>query len=331
MAQDVSTGEIVDPFGGLGDLQSRLIRAVGDAAERFQEDPLRLLRAVRLAVQLGFQIEADTRAAIRQHADSLATISRERIAQEMNKVLEARRPGLGIRLLCDLSLMRQIVPEVLAMRGMQQDVYHHKDVFEHTLQVVDRAPATLTLRWAALLHDIAKPRTRSVQQGQVHFFGHDHIGEQMARRILNGLRLDRQTVERVARLVRMHQRANSYARDWTDGAVRRFMREAGDALEDLLALSAADVTSRRPERIRAAAQRVTELEERVNAIRAQEDVQKLSSPLDGDELMALVGRGPGPWIKPIKERLLEAVLDGTLAPDDKEAAAVLAREMLAEA
>ena len=331
MAQDVSTGEIVDPFGGLGDLQSRLIRAVGDAAERFQEDPLRLLRAVRLAVQLGFQIEADTRAAVREHADSLATISRERIAQEMNKVLEARRPGLGIRLLCDLSLMRQIVPEVLAMRGMQQDVYHHKDVFEHTLQVVDRAPATLTLRWAALLHDIAKPRTRSVQQGQVHFFGHDHIGEQMARRILNGLRLDRQTVERVARLVRMHQRANSYARDWTDGAVRRFMREAGDALEDLLALSAADVTSRRPERIRAAAQRVTELEERVNAIRAQEDVQKLSSPLDGDELMALFGRGPGPWIKPIKERLLEAVLDGTLAPDDKEAAAVLAREMLAEA
>jgi poly(A) polymerase len=329
LAQDTRTGELVDPFGGRLHLEARLIRAVGEAADRFADDPLRLLRAIRLAVQLGFTIESSTREAMAARAGSLAEISRERIAQEMAKILVSPQAGAGIRALCDLGLMRHIVPEVLAMRGMRQDSYHHKDVFEHTLQVVDRSPATVPLRWAALLHDIAKPRTRSVENGEVHFFGHERVGEQMARKILTGLRLDRQTIDRVATLVGMHQRANSYDDDWTDGAVRRFMREAGDALEDLLALSAADVTSRRPDRIRAAAKRVNDLQARIAEIRAREEVEKLASPLDGNELMALFDRGPGPWIRPIKERLLAAVLDGALAPDDKEGAAALARETLA--
>ncbi|HYU20635.1 MAG TPA: HD domain-containing protein [Chloroflexota bacterium] len=330
IAQDVRSGELVDPFGGQADLKARLIRAVGCAAERFAEDPLRLLRAVRLAVQLGLDIEPATRQAIVEEADRLAEISRERIAQEMHKLLLAGPPTRGIRLLCDLGLMREIIPELLAMRGMLEDRYRHKDVFEHTLQVVDRSPPVLAVRWAALLHDIAKPRTRSVENGQVHFFGHERVGEQMAARILAGLHLDRRTIERVCTLVRMHQRANSYDEDWTDGAVRRFMREAGPALEDLLVLSRADVTTRRPEKMRAAARRVTALETRVAEIRAREDVERLSSPLDGHELMALFGRGPGPWIKPIKDRLLSAVLDGTLAPDDKEGAAAVARETLAD-
>ena len=330
MAQDVVTGELVDPFGGRGDLEARLIRAVGDPAERFADDPLRLLRAVRLAAQLGFRIEPDTGRAIVARADSLAQISRERVAQELARILTSPRAGAGLRALCDLGLMRHIIPGLLAMRGMRQDTYHHKDVFEHSLQVVDQSPPTLTLRWAALLHDIAKPQTRSIEGGQVHFFGHEHVGERMARRILTDLRLDRPTIERVSKLVAMHQRANSYDADWTDGAVRRFVREAGDALEDLLALSRADVTSRRPEKVRAAAERVAQLEARIAALREQEDIEKLSSPLDGNELMALFGRPPGPWIKPIKERLLAAVLDGTLAPDDKETATAMAREMVAE-
>ena len=329
LAQDTCTGKLIDPFGGQLDLEARLIRAVGEAADRFADDPLRLLRAVRLAVQLGFTIESSTREAMAARAESLAEISRERVAQEMAKILVSGQAGAGIRALCDIGLMRHIVPQVLAMRGMRQDSYHHKDVFEHTLQVVDRSPATVVLRWAALLHDIAKPRTRSVEDGEVHFFGHERVGEQMARKILTGLRLDRQTIDRVATLVGMHQRANSYDDDWTDGAVRRFMREAGDALEDLLALSAADVTSRRPDRIRAAAKRVRDLEARIAEIRAREEVEKLASPLDGNELMALFDRGPGPWIRPIKDRLLAAVLDGALAPDDKEGATALARETLA--
>jgi poly(A) polymerase len=331
IALDVVTGELVDPFDGRADLAARLVRAVGVAEDRFAEDPLRLMRGVRLAAQLAFEIEPSTKRAIETSADALATISRERIAQEMAKILTSQLAGLGIRLLCDLGLMRQIIPDVLAMRGMRQDAsYHHKDVFEHTLQVVDRAPARLVVRWAALLHDIAKPRTRTIDDGVVHFFGHEQLGEQMARKILLGLRLDRATVERVAKLVGMHQRANAYEDDWTDGAVRRFIREADDVLEDLLDLSAADVTSRRQERIRAADARVTALRARIERLRAEEEVEKLSSPLDGNELMALFGRPPGPWIRPIKERLLAAVLDGQLAPDDKEGAARLAREMLGE-
>lgn len=331
IALDAATGELVDPFGGRDDLAARRVRAVGVPEERFADDPLRLLRGVRLAVQLAFEIEPNTKRAIAACADTLATISRERIAQEMAKILTSRLPGLGIRLLCDLGLMRHIIPEVLEMRGMHQETtYHHKDVFEHTLQVVDQTPPDLVLRWAALLHDIAKPRTRTIENGQVHFFGHEHVGQQMARRILQDLRLERHKIDRVARLVGMHQRANAYDEEWTDGAVRRFIREAGDVLDDLLALSAADVTSRRPERVRAAASRVRALRKRIEHLREAEAVERLSSPLDGNELMALFGRGPGPWIKPVKERLLAAVLDGQLAPDDKDGAAELARAVLAE-
>jgi poly(A) polymerase len=330
MAVDATRGTLVDPCGGIEDLARHEIRAVGVAADRFAEDPLRLLRAVRLAAQLGFEIEPETRQAIAASADSLATISRERIAQELTKILTSDRAGAGIRALCTLDLMPEIVPEILELRGMHQEAaYHHKDVFEHTLQVVDQTPPNLVLRWAALLHDIAKPRTRSIENGQVHFYGHEHVGEKLSQRILKNLRLDRQTIEHVGKLVGMHQRANAYEDDWADGAVRRFIREADDILDDLLALSAADVTSRRPDRIRAGAERVEALRARIAKIREQEEVEKLASPLDGVELMALFNRGPGPWIKPVKERLLAAVLDGELAPDDKAGAEGLARDVLA--
>jgi poly(A) polymerase len=331
IALEVSTGRIVDPFDGQADLDARQIRAVGVAEDRFADDPLRLMRAVRLAAQLAFEIEPATKRAIVTCADSLATISRERIAQEMAKLLTSRLAGLGVRLLTELGLMQQIVPEVLAMRGMLQDAtYHHKDVFDHTVQVIDQAPSRLVVRWAALLHDIAKPRTKTIDDGVVHFFGHEHLGEKMARKILLGLRLDRDTIEQVSKLVAMHQRANAYEDDWTDGAVRRFIREADEVLEDLLDLSAADVTSRRQDRRQAAGERVSALRARIEKIRAEEDVEKLASPLDGNELMALFGRPPGPWIKPIKDGLLSAVLDGQLGADDKESAARLAQELMAE-
>lgn len=330
MAVDVRDGRVVDPFGGERDLRQRVIRAVGDPAERFEEDPLRMLRAVRFAVQLDFRIDPATAEAIRRQSASLAHISRERVAQEMNRLLVEPKVARGIRLLCDLGLMAHIVPEVLEMRGMRQDSYHHKDVFEHTLQVLSNVPPVLHLRWAALLHDIAKPRTISVDNGEVHFFGHERVGEQMARRILSQLRYDRDMIERTARLVAMHLRPNAYEPDWTDGAVRRFMREAGDELADLLALSRADVTSRRPEKRLAAARRVDELQARIDALRAQEDVAKLHSPLDGNELMEMFGRGPGPWIRVVKDHLLSLVLDGELSPDDKERAREIARRLVEE-
>ena len=329
IAQDVLTGEQIDPFGGERDLAARLVRAVGDADERFAEDPLRLLRAVRFVAQLDFQLDPPTAAAIARQADLLGDISRERIAQEMNKLLVALRAAHGVRLLVELGLMRHIVPEVLAMRGMRQSTYRYKDVFEHTLQVVADVEPTLVLRWAALLHDIAKPRTISHAGGETHFFGHEFVGEGMTRRILSRLRYDRDFVERVAHLVLMHLRINNYEGDWTDGAVRRFMREAGSALDDLFRLSRADLTTRREDKRRAALRRIDELRARCEAIRAQEDVARLRSPIDGNDLMALFGRGPGPWIRPIKDHLLNLVLEGQLAQDDRAAAERIARELMA--
>jgi poly(A) polymerase len=321
-------GDLVDPFGGRADLAAHVVRAVGDPDERFAEDPLRLLRAVRFAAQFDFTIEPATWAAIRRNADLLRTISAERIAQEVNKMLVTKRPSRPVRQLCDLGLMRHIVPEFLDLREPAKIRARHKDAFEHTLMVLDRAPPILTVRWGALLHDIAKPRVMSVTDDEVHFYGHETVGERMTRRILNRLKFDRATVDRVSAIVALSGRINSYEGEWTDGAVRRLIREAGDALDDLLMLSRSDVTSRREERVRAAELKVDDLRERALRLQAEEDVSRIRPPIDGNELMELFARPPGPWIRPIKEHLLSLVLDGELAPDDKERAIAIARAMV---
>jgi poly(A) polymerase len=330
IAQDVLSGEVFDPFGGWADIADRLIRAVGDPAARFEEDPLRLLRAVRFAAQLGFRIEQETREAIVAHAAALERISRERIAEELNKILVSDRAALGIRLATDLGLMQFAIPEVLPMRGVSQRPLHHKDVFEHTLGVIENIPADLLLRWAALLHDIGKPATKSLHDGAVHFFGHEDVGERIARRILTRLHFDRHFVDRVGKLIRMHLRVNSYDSEWTDSAVRRLMREAGDELDDLIQLSRADVTSYRTEKILAAARRADEFERRAQELNEQQNVAQIKSPLDGNALMNLFGKAPGPWIAPIKDYLLELVLDGEVGQDDIERAAELAKQYAAD-
>jgi poly(A) polymerase len=328
MARPAAGGEVIDPFGGRDDLAARVIRAVGNADERFAEDPLRLLRAVRLAAQFAFQIEPATREAIARNADALHTISAERISQELNRILLAPRPSTPIRQLCDLGLMRHIVPEFLALRMGADSHGRHKDMFEHTLMVLDRTPPVLTVRWGAMLHDIAKPRVMSIEDHEVHFYGHEIVGERMARKILNRLKFDRATLDRVCKLVALSGRINSYEGDWSDGAVRRFVREAGDALEDMFMLSRSDVTSRREERVRAAERRVDELRERCAYLQEEADIAKIRPPLDGNDLMEMFERPPGPWIRPIKDRLLAMVLDGELALDDRERAAEIARSMM---
>lgn len=329
MARDPLTGEIFDPYGGRVDLDRGLLRAVGDDPERrFDEDPLRMLRACRFAAQLAFEVEEKTSAAIVRQAATLAKISRERIRDELTKLLIAPNPALGLRLLVDLGLMTHIMPEVVELRGVSQRpgvAGHSKDVYAHVLRVVERTPPRPAARWAGLLHDIAKPRTRSVEAGHVHFFGHEDVGAVMARDILRRLKFDRPFIDHVVLLVKLHMRANAYERDWTDGAVRRLMLDAGDALPDLLDLSRADITSYRQDKVNRAMARVSELEARCAWLKEEAARVPLKSPLDGNDLMQMFDRGPGAWLRPVKDYLLGLVIDGELAPDDRATAEEKAR------
>jgi poly(A) polymerase len=331
MARDPLSGEIVDPFGGREDLEHRLIRAVGnDPDSRFEEDPLRLLRAARFTAQLGFEIEPATAHAIKLQAPTLARISRERIRDEFTKLLMTQYPARGLRLLVDYGLMPWIVPEVLELCGVSQKPAHSKDVYDHVLRVVERTPARPATRWAGLLHDIAKPRTRSVEDGKVHFFGHEDVGAVMARDILHRLKFDRPFIEYVSRLVKLHMRANAYLPEWTDGAVRRLMLDAGDGLHDLLDLSRADITSYRQEKVSRAESRVSDLEARCQRLREEAERVPIRSPLDGNDLMKIFEREPGPWLRPLKDYLLGLVIDGQLAPDDRDEATRLATAFVEE-
>ncbi|GAC1405842.1 MAG: CCA tRNA nucleotidyltransferase [Ktedonobacteraceae bacterium] len=334
MARDPLNGHIIDLFGGRRDLEAHILRAVGEEPDkRFDEDPLRLLRAVRFAAQLDFTIEAETQQSIARQATKLQKISRERIRDEMNKLLLSKHPDKGLNLLVELNLMEWIIPEVLELRGVSQQptparALHTKDVYAHVLRVVERSAPRLPSRWSALLHDIAKPRTRSVKDNEIHFFGHEDIGAYMARDILKRLHFDRDFIDTVSLLVHLHMRANAYNAEWTDGAVRRLMLESGDHFSDLLELSRADITSYRTDKVNRAEARVLELAERAQKLKEDAKRVPLKSPLDGNELMHLFQLGPGPWLRPIKEHLLSLVIDGALSPDDKEGAARIARELL---
>ncbi len=230
--------------------------------------------------------------------------------------------------------MEWIIPEVIELQGVSQQPRRVPRVpkmsTSHVLRVVERSSPRLACRWSALLHDIAKPRTRTVEESKVHFFGHEDIGARMAYDILKRLHFDRDFIESVSRIVRLHMRANAYTSDWTDGAVRRLMIESGNDLADLLDLSRADITSYRADKVERAAARVSELAERCQRLKEEAERVPLKSPLDGNELMALFGRPPGPWLRPVKEHLLGLVIDGVLSPDDKAGAAEIARAFVAK-
>lgn len=324
------TGELVDPFAGLRDLERRLLRAVGDPRERFREDPLRMLRAARFAAQLGFDVEPQTRNAIVDLAPEIQRVSVERIAAELNRLLLAAEPDRGLELLRQTGLLPFVLPELVPLAEDRAD-RRHKDIWRHTLQVVRQSPPRLAVRWAALLHDAAKPMTRTIdEQGAVHFFGHEVEGAHLARRTLRRLRQDKALTERVALLVEMHLRPAAYDETWSDSAVRRLMVEAGDRLEDLLDLVAADVTSARAARRREAAERIARLRAHIRRLEEEAALAQIKSPLDGHELMAMFGLPPGRWIAEVKQYLRDLVIDGQLAPGDKEAARLLAERWMAE-
>jgi len=335
IAVDVRDGVLIDPFYGQADLAMGLLRAVGDPDERFREDPLRLLRVARFVAQLGFAIEPETKLAMQRQAPTLDQISRERVLAEMTKLLCGEYADAGLQALLETHLFAVAMPELTPLEREAYDtpgIHREKDLWEHTKRVVVQAPARPIVRWAALLHDAAKPMTRQVDShGEVHFFGHERAGADLASRLLRRLKADKQTQQQVRKLVDMHLRPASYdIETWTDSAVRRLALEADGVMNDLLDLAAADVTSERAHKRRAAAARVQGLRDHIARLEAERALDELQSPLNGDELMRMFDRKPGRWIAQIKDHLREMVIDGTLAPDDQETATRIAHELIAE-
>lgn len=335
IAIDAGSGELIDPWDGEADIAQSLVRAVGDPDERFAEDPLRLLRAARFVSQLGFRLDWKTEQAMGRQAPSLARISRERILTELTSLLLGDYVDHGLDALRRTNLLQFALPEIEplaaeAEANLASRLGREKDLWEHTIRVVRQSPPRTPVRWAALLHDAGKPLTRSIGiDGEVHFFGHERLGAELADRALRRLNADRALRSAVRILVELHGRPAAYDPTWTDSAVRRLALDTGDAWEDLLDLAAADVTSGREQKRLAASRRVSDLRARFCYLQEQMELARLESPLNGNDLMRMFDRPPGPWIKDVKNHLRELVIEGALSPDDRAGASRIAHELLA--
>jgi tRNA nucleotidyltransferase/poly(A) polymerase len=314
---------LVDPFGGRQDLERRRLIAVGVPADRFGEDALRMIRAVRLAAQLEFTIAAGTLAAISRQAELVRHLSGERIARELEKLLGADRPSIGLRLLEATGLLREISPELAAQRGVAQTKLAGEDLWDHTVRTVDAAPRDApVVRLAGLVHDIGKPATAA----DGHFIGHDTVGADLAEALLGRLHFPRVSIDRVGLLVRNHM--FSYESSWSDTAVRRMIGRIGEpALTELLALRAADnLGSGLP----ADAGGLDELRARIaEQIQAKAVLDRSGLAIDGNDLIAELGATQGPMLGSILDRLLEVVLNDP-ARNDRPTLLLLAQAMLAE-
>ena len=328
LAYDPLSKKLIDRHGGQDDLKLKKIRAVGDPSERFYEDPLRMLRAIRFSTELDFDIDHKTLLAINNNKERFGLLSVERIQQELNKILLSPQPSKGIELLKDSALIAYVIPELLPSIDIKSDPREHKDIYQHIIQVLDNTPPKLELRWCAILHDIAKPLTRKKIAGEYHFLGHETVGAKMAREILTRLRYPNTFIKYVSKLVRLHQRIPNDDGQWTDGAVRRFVRDAGELLDDLFIFAEADSTGRNERKKSKYGDKRAKLKERITKLEKLAEIARLKSPLSGKDLMELFHRPAGKWIKPIKEELLRQVIEGDLAQDDRDNAIIIAKSLI---
>ncbi len=312
MAVRVPEFAFVDPFGGLADLRRGLLRTPIDPTRSFGDDPLRMVRLARFAASLDAEVDEGTEAAAIAMSDELTTVSSERIRDEVVKLMASGVPRRGVDLLVATGLARHVLPELLELRACVDPAHRHKDVYLHTLAVIDNVIALetdgpdLVLRLAALLHDIGKPDTRRIHaDGTVTFHHHDVVGARMTRHRLRELRFDKQTVRDVSELVRMHLRFHTYKQGWTDAAVRRYVTDAGELFDRLNALTRADVTTGNARKAARIQRRVDELEERVAQLRHQEELDAIRPAIDGNRIMAHLGIGPGPLVGRAWNHLLE--------------------------
>jgi poly(A) polymerase len=319
MAARLPSYELVDLFGGLRDLQDRLLRTPGRPQDSLADDPLRTLRAARFAAQLGFSATPELAAAMTELAPRLSIVSAERISAELAKLMLARLPGgpaRGVAMLVDTGVAEQVLPEVPRLRLEADEHYRHKDVYQHSLTVLGQAieleqryglQPDLVLRLAALLHDIGKPRTRSLlPDGRVAFHHHEVVGAALARSRLTALRFPRDVVHDVSQLIELHLRFHGYGSgEWTDSAVRRYVTDAGPLLTRLHALTRADCTTRNQAKARRLARSYDDLERRIAVLAGQEELARLRPDLDGNEIMQTLGTGPGPLVGKAYAHLLE--------------------------
>ncbi len=324
MALRLPALEFVDPFGGLADLADRRLRTPLTPEESFSDDPLRMLRAARFVAQLDVVPTADLVEAMKEQRDRLRIVSAERIRDELTKLLAFPGASRGLNLTVESGLADLFLPELPALRLEQDPIHRHKDVYRHTLAVLDKIIASdpgpqpnIELRLAGLLHDIGKPATRRYEDGKVSFHHHEVAGAQMAERRLRELRFPKDTIDRVVQLIEMHLRFHTFRMGWSDSAVRRYVRDAGPLLDDLNRLVRADCTTRNRFKARQLEAAIDELEERIAHLAAEEDLKRIRPPLDGNDVMQHLGLKPGPIVGEALAFLLEVRLErGEISRDE---------------
>jgi poly(A) polymerase len=317
--------DLVDPLGGRKDIASKLIRTPLDPKKTFSDDPLRILRAARFASQLGFRIDPDTLEAMRLERERLEIVSKERVTDELLKILSHARPSVGFRTLQQTGVLEVVFPEISALAGVEQrDDFHHKDVFEHTMKVVDNV-AKITdkqeLRFVALVHDIGKPQVKRFVKGLGWtFHNHENVGERMLKRVCSRMKLPNEFLKYGQKLTRLHMRPiQLIGGDVTDSAIRRLLFHAGEDIGDLMAFCRADITSGNPRRAEKHLANFDLVAARMREVEEKDRMRAFQSPVRGDEIMETCGLGPGPMVGRLKTMIEEAVLDGII-PNEHDAA-----------
>lgn len=319
-------GNLIDPFGGLEDIKNQIIRTPLDPEITFSDDPLRMLRAIRFATRLNFKIEVKCLEAIKKQANRLEIISKERISDELNKIILTETPSRGFKLLNATDLLKQFFPEMIALQGIETiEGKSHKDNFLHTLEVLDnisQATDKLWLRWAAILHDIAKPPTKRFDSNAGWtFHGHEDLGARMVPKIFQKLKLPLdQKMKYVQKLVRLHLRPISLVKgSVTDSAVRRLLSEAGDDIEDLMLLCNADITSKNEFKVKRYKQNFELVSQKLKLVEEKDRIRNFQPPISGELIMKTFGIGPQAEIGIIKSQIKESILEGVISNNYEEA------------